>query len=719
MLFFAIFGVGHTSTLFKNMEDDGTFIDGFITHFSKSRDIAGLREYFLKIDVARVVEVLLGSLADTRPSCTDVRGCLQTALKGMDYPTSPYRRSAQGAILKKPGLVAAELLCDVTLIGGARSAVFSKRYRGTFGETPVDLLRLHHAVPPEALLNRIHCLPDSVLFPPIVGISPDGMDVIYLTPQCVTMFIGEQIDAHKSGLRRWKAKKILSILRSALEAMILLEKHNIFLNDIPLRERMECDVGPDPSAVRLTDFGITELNGENRGEYFHVKLFAELISDLLTYRIQSNSSIKHAGPLELDVITAKCQSETNLEELRDLIEKYSDIVLNVAPPGCCREIRHEIPFISENLSYIQWSVPDEARIFLVESHSGALLVFLSDLLCEDDKKCVGLTTALFYSYHLTDLRLEGPTSTTVEDTTTTCILRPPTAKLSQLRILHSRIFEPSLGEGSYHIENKKSGFVEHAGIKGPALHHFVSDMTGRRHENAEGQYLEQEARWAEYLKLAQIVNEVDNEEVVQKKVKRCVFHMGASFWRGLAVSTAQLRSLCVLHITKVHIAPEQLSSLCDALLKTPIKKLALDCCGLSGVSCFTSVAKVVQNSLLEELCVTNNVVDNESSRVLMQAVGRSGLVALDLNDTGLEDVTEVACCMSLKELSMRGNVLGEAGAVVLADALRTAPEVKLNLLDLSHSHIGQTGLLAVVTSLHIIEPRVWNISGCLRAVRNQ
>ncbi|XP_041810034.1 protein phosphatase 1 regulatory subunit 37 [Chelmon rostratus] len=187
--------------------------------------------------------------------------------------------------------------------------------------------------------------------------------------------------------------------------------------------------------------------------------------------------------------------------------------------------------------------------------------------------------------------------------------------------------------------------------------------------------------------------------------------MGTSCWRALAHLIKQSVRLSRLDVRNVPVVDYPAQSLSKALLTSQLTVLHLHNAQLSGMPLYTLVGALKSNKALQELHLTNNLLNSYQDTLQLGDLLRynTTLLTLDLSNNSVADAGFEELCdglrrqtAGLKVLLLRNNQITASGMVYLAKVL---PALKvLQVLDLGENHLGNKGI-------HVIrEPLMVNCS---------
>ncbi|XP_040917269.1 protein phosphatase 1 regulatory subunit 37 [Toxotes jaculatrix] len=184
--------------------------------------------------------------------------------------------------------------------------------------------------------------------------------------------------------------------------------------------------------------------------------------------------------------------------------------------------------------------------------------------------------------------------------------------------------------------------------------------------------------------------------------------MGTSGWRALAHLIKQSVCLSRLDVCNVPIADYPALSLSKALLTSRLTVLHLHNAQLSGMPLFTLVGALKTNKALQELHLTNNLLNSYQDALQLGDLLRynTTLQILELSDNvvadaGLEELCEGLRWQieGLKVLLLRNNQITAKGMVHLA---KTLPVLKvLQVLDLGENLLGNEGIQIIRVPLMV------------------
>ncbi|XP_034050732.1 protein phosphatase 1 regulatory subunit 37 [Thalassophryne amazonica] len=175
--------------------------------------------------------------------------------------------------------------------------------------------------------------------------------------------------------------------------------------------------------------------------------------------------------------------------------------------------------------------------------------------------------------------------------------------------------------------------------------------------------------------------------------------MGTSAWRALAHLIKQSVHLSRLDVCNVPLVDYPAQSLAKALLTSRLTILHLHNTRLSGMPLFKLVGALKSNKTLQELHLTNNLLNSYQDALQLGDLLRynNTVHTLQLShnaiaDTGLEELCDGLRWQTagLKVLLLRNNQITESGMIHLAKAL---PVLKvLQVLDLGENHLENEGI---------------------------
>ncbi|XP_044023754.1 protein phosphatase 1 regulatory subunit 37 isoform X2 [Siniperca chuatsi] len=178
--------------------------------------------------------------------------------------------------------------------------------------------------------------------------------------------------------------------------------------------------------------------------------------------------------------------------------------------------------------------------------------------------------------------------------------------------------------------------------------------------------------------------------------------MGTSCWRALAHLIKQSVRLCRLDVCNVPLVDYPAQSLSKALLTSRLTVLHLHNAQLSGMPLYTLVGALKSNKALQELHLTNNLLNSYQDALQLGDLLRynTTLETLELSynavaDAGLEELCDGLRRQTagLKVLLLRNNQITANGMVHLAEAL---PVLKvLQVLDLGENLLGNEGIQVI------------------------
>ena len=454
-------------------------------------------------------------------------------------------------------------------------------------------------------------------------------------------------------------------------------------------------------------------------------------------------------------------------------------------------VAHEIPLPSDGFTYDEWSVPDAARVLLLyfqDSGSGGgdedgHTAVLTDV---TERRGRGYASALAASPHLRSAAFVGPPLPPRRKPAAAAAcagvggadgedagaagspsLPPPpppppripalrldaTRRRQRLRELHAAVYEPppppaeeEEEEGAtYRATREEDVFVSHRGVRGPRLVRWLHADTGASHPNTVLHHHRQQARWVEYLTVAGIFcgrqegREQDDVPSPPSPPPPPVFSMSAAFWLDLSHAVGTARVLRALRVERVRLTAAQVLALaagvraCDT-----VDEVSLVDCGGCGEEWWTAAASLLDEGCrLRALRLSGNLVGRRSSLgATLRAAGRAGnLGVLELRGCGVgagvlaaADVHACLASPALRCLDLSHNPLGEAGGMVVADALRGAAPpgaacvaslpARLRSVDLRGCSLGAAAAASVLAALQWLSPAGWDVDGCLLATRH-
>nr|XP_020471349.1 protein phosphatase 1 regulatory subunit 37-like [Monopterus albus] len=175
--------------------------------------------------------------------------------------------------------------------------------------------------------------------------------------------------------------------------------------------------------------------------------------------------------------------------------------------------------------------------------------------------------------------------------------------------------------------------------------------------------------------------------------------MGTSGWRALAHLIKQSVRLSRLDVCNVPMADYPAQSLSQALLTSRLTVLHLHNAQLSGMPLYTLVGALKKNKALQELHLTNNLLNSYQDALQLGDLLRynTTLQTLEISnnavaDDGLEELCDGLRWQTagLKVLFLRNNQITAKGMVHLA---KTLPVLKvLQVLDLGENLLGNEGI---------------------------
>ena len=206
------------------------------------------------------------------------------------------------------------------------------------------------------------------------------------------------------------------------------------------------------------------------------------------------------------------------------------------------------------------------------------------------------------------------------------------------------------------------------------------------------------------------------------------------YWKRFCTALSSISSSgCIkLVLSAVQLDVEVMDLLLESFKKSPLKKLALEQNGLGAQGLRFAVKAINLNTSLERLDIRNNIIESkddaaflvdevinhskintlnldkcglgESDTVLksiIPALGSLVAVSLDKNGIGRVGVELIAECLAsnpvLRSLSLKGNLLTDQDAQVLANALKTNENLHcLYLEDNSFTNVGISCLFELV-----------------------
>ncbi|XP_036928496.1 protein phosphatase 1 regulatory subunit 37 isoform X2 [Acanthopagrus latus] len=178
--------------------------------------------------------------------------------------------------------------------------------------------------------------------------------------------------------------------------------------------------------------------------------------------------------------------------------------------------------------------------------------------------------------------------------------------------------------------------------------------------------------------------------------------MGTSCWRALAHLIKQSVRLSRLDVCNVPVVDYPAQSLSRALLTSRLTVLHLHNAQLSGMPLYTLVGALKSNKTLQELHLTNNLLNSYQDALQLGDLLRynTTLLTMELSnnsvaDAGLEELCDGLSQQTagLKVLLLRNNQITATGMVHLAKAL---PELKvLQVLDLGENLLGNEGVQVI------------------------
>ncbi|KAM8736142.1 protein phosphatase 1 regulatory subunit 37 [Acanthopagrus schlegelii] len=178
--------------------------------------------------------------------------------------------------------------------------------------------------------------------------------------------------------------------------------------------------------------------------------------------------------------------------------------------------------------------------------------------------------------------------------------------------------------------------------------------------------------------------------------------MGTSCWRALAHLIKQSVRLSRLDVCNVPVVDYPAQSLSRALLTSRLTVLHLHNAQLSGMPLYTLVGALKSNKTLQELHLTNNLLNSYQDALQLGDLLRynTTLLTMELSnnsvaDAGLEELCDGLSRQTagLKVLLLRNNQITASGMVHLAKAL---PELKvLQVLDLGENLLGNEGVQVI------------------------
>ncbi|XP_069028542.1 protein phosphatase 1 regulatory subunit 37 [Embiotoca jacksoni] len=178
--------------------------------------------------------------------------------------------------------------------------------------------------------------------------------------------------------------------------------------------------------------------------------------------------------------------------------------------------------------------------------------------------------------------------------------------------------------------------------------------------------------------------------------------MGTSGWRALAHLIKQSVRLSRLDVCNVPVVDYPAQSLSKALLTSRLTALHLHNAQLSGMPLYTLVAALKTNRALQELHLTNNLLNSYQDALQLGDLLRynTTLQTLELNNNAVADAGLEELCdglrrqtAGLKVLQLRNNHITVKGMEHLAKVL---PVLKvLQILDLGENILGNEGMQVI------------------------
>ncbi|XP_070698438.1 protein phosphatase 1 regulatory subunit 37 [Pempheris klunzingeri] len=178
--------------------------------------------------------------------------------------------------------------------------------------------------------------------------------------------------------------------------------------------------------------------------------------------------------------------------------------------------------------------------------------------------------------------------------------------------------------------------------------------------------------------------------------------MGTSCWKALAHLIKQSVRLTRLDVCNVPVVDYPAQSLSKALLTSRLTVLHLHNAQLSGMPLYTLVGALKSNKALQELHLTNNLLNSYQDALQLGDLLRynTTLQTLELSNNAVADAGLEELCDGLRRqtaglrvLLLRNNQITAIGMVHLAKAL---PVLKvLQLLDLGENLLGNEGVQAI------------------------
>ncbi|KAM9842538.1 protein phosphatase 1 regulatory subunit 37 [Aulostomus maculatus] len=178
--------------------------------------------------------------------------------------------------------------------------------------------------------------------------------------------------------------------------------------------------------------------------------------------------------------------------------------------------------------------------------------------------------------------------------------------------------------------------------------------------------------------------------------------MGTSGWRALAHLIKQSVCLSRLDVCNMSMVGYPAHSLSRALLTSQLRVLQLHNVQLSGLPLYTLVGGLKTNKVLQELHLTNNLLNSHQDALHLGDLlsSNSCLQLLELSNNAVADDGLEELCDGLRRqtaglnvLLLRNNQITAKGMVHLAKALPSL--TVLQVLDLGENHVGNKGVQVI------------------------